>query len=70
METYRIYFEEREQGEVLRILGHYGGVQINDVSHNSIDIGIDRPDGDEFYEKLMEQLEREVYDSSPQYRYV
>lgn len=62
MQTFRIYFDEDEQGKVLRILSHYGGVWINDVGHRFIDIAMEHRDAEVLYGKLLEQLEREVYD--------
>jgi hypothetical protein len=69
MENYRIYFQEGEQDDILRILRRSSDVLIDNINNNSIGITVEREDADTFYVKLLEHLDREVYDFRPHHRY-
>ena len=69
MENYRVYFEEGEQEDVLRILHSYSDVLIDNINGNSIGITIERDDADSFYVRLMNHLDREVFDFREHHRY-
>jgi hypothetical protein len=61
MENYRIYFDESERNEVLRILRQYNDVLIDNVDNHSVGITIEQDNGGVFYRNLMEEIDREVY---------
>ena len=69
MENYRIYFQEGEQEDILRILRRSSDVLIDNISNNSIGITVERDDADMFYVRLLEHLDREVYDFRPHHKY-
>jgi hypothetical protein len=69
MENYRIYFQEGEQDDILRILRRSSDVLIDNINNNSIGITVERDDADTFYVRLLEHLDREVYDFRPHHRY-
>jgi hypothetical protein len=69
MENYRIYFQEGEQEDILRILRRSSDVLIDNISTNSIGITVEREDAETFYVRLLEHLDREVYDFRPHHRY-
>jgi len=69
MENYRIYFQEGEQEDILRILRRSSDVLIDTINNNSISITVEREDADTFYVRLLEHLDREVYDFRPHHRY-
>ena len=69
MENYRIYFEEGEQDDILRILRRSNDILIDNIQENSIGITVERDDAELFYVKLLEQLDREVYDFRPHHRF-
>lgn len=69
MENYRIYFQEGEQDDILRILRRSSDVLIDNINSNSIGITVERDDADTFYVRLLEHLDREVYDFRPHHRY-
>ena len=61
MENYRIYFDESERTEVLRILRKYNDVLIDNVDDHSVGITIERDDNGAFYRGLMDEIDRDVY---------
>lgn len=69
MENYRIYFEEGEEEDILRILRRSSDVLIDNIHNNSIGITVEKDDADLFYVRLLEQIDREVYDFRPHHRY-
>jgi hypothetical protein len=69
MENYRIYFEEGEQDDILRILRRSSDVLIDNITSNSIGITIEKDDAELFYVRLLNQIDREVYDFRPHHRY-
>ena len=69
MENYRVYFEEGEQEDVLRILYSYSDVLIDNINGNSIGITIERDDADSFYVRLMNHLDRDVFDFRAHHKY-
>jgi hypothetical protein len=70
MENYRIYFEEGEQEDIIRILQRSNDIVIDNIGGNSIGITVERDDAELFYTKLLAQIDREVYDFRPHHRYV
>jgi hypothetical protein len=69
MENYRIYFQEGEQEDILRILRRSSDILIDNINNNSIGITVERDDADTFYVRLLENLDREVYDFRPHHQY-
>lgn len=69
MENYRIYFEEGEQDDILRILRRSNDVLIDTITSNSIGITIEKDDAELYYVRLLNQIDREVYDFRPHHRY-
>jgi hypothetical protein len=63
MENYRIYFDESEKDEILRILRSYNDVVIDNIDDNSIGITIERDDNGAFYKQLREEIDRSVFSS-------
>lgn len=61
MRTYRIYCEEGERAEVMRILRKYNDVVIDNVDSNSIGITVETDNPDEFFQNLLSEIDREVY---------
>ena len=61
MENYRIYCEENERAEVMSILRKYNDVVIDNVNSTSFGITIERDDPEQFYNVLLEEIDREVY---------
>jgi len=61
MENYRIYFDEAERSDVLRILRKYNDVLIDNIDDHSVGITIERDDSGLFYRGLMDEIDREVY---------
>jgi hypothetical protein len=61
MENYRIYFDQAERDDVIRILRKHNDVVIDNVDDHSIGITIERDDNGEFYRRLMLQIDQEVY---------
>jgi hypothetical protein len=62
MENYRIYYEQGEEDDILRILRRSSDVLIDNINENSIGITIEKDDAESFYVKLLNQIDREVYD--------
>jgi hypothetical protein len=69
MENYRIYFEEGEAEDILRILRRSSDVLIDNINSTSIGITIEKDDAELFYVRLLDQIDREVYDFRPHHRY-
>jgi hypothetical protein len=69
MENYRIYFEEGEQEEILKIIRSSSDIIIDGINSNSIGITIERDDAEEFYVRLLERIDRLVADFRPHHRY-
>ena len=65
MENYRIYFEKDEREDVLRILRRSSDVLIDNINTNSYGITIERDDAQSFYVKLLDTIDREVYQYRP-----
>lgn len=61
MENYRIYCEEGERAEVMSILRKYNDVVIDNVDSNSFGITIEGDNAMEFYQNLLDEIEREVF---------
>jgi hypothetical protein len=61
MNSYRIYFDETERNEVVRILRGYNDVIIDNIDDNSVGITIELDNGDVLYRELMEIIDRDVY---------
>lgn len=61
MENYRIYFEEGDRAEVMRILRKYNDVVVDNVDANSFGITIEHDNPEAFYRDLMNEIEREVF---------
>ena len=62
MENYRVYYQEGEVDDILRILRRSSDILIDNINSNSIGITVERDNAEEFYAKLLDQLHREVYD--------
>jgi hypothetical protein len=69
MENFRIYFQEGEAEEVLRILQNCSDVIIDNVQSNSIGITIERDNADWYYVRLLDRIDRQVFDFRPHHRY-
>ncbi len=61
MENYRIYCEEGERAEVMRILRTHNDIVIDNVDSQSIGITIERSNPEAFLRDLLDQIEREVF---------
>jgi hypothetical protein len=61
MENYRIYFDESERNDVVRILRKYNDIVIDNIDDHSVGITIERDDSGGFYRELMEEIDREIY---------
>ena len=61
MENYRIYFDESERNEIVKILRKYNDVIIDNIDDNSVGITIEHENSAEFYRNLMEEIDRAVY---------
>ena len=69
MENYRVYYEEGEQEDILRILHSFSDIVVDNINSNSIGITIERDDAAHFYLRLLNKLDREVFDFRPHLRY-
>jgi hypothetical protein len=65
MENYRVYYQEGEQDDILRILRRSSDILIDNINSNSIGITVERDNAEEFYASLLDQIQREVYDFRP-----
>jgi hypothetical protein len=62
MENYRIYFDESERNEVIRILRSHNDVVIDNIDANSVGITIEKDDNEGvFYKELLEEIDRNVF---------
>lgn len=61
MENYRIYFDETERNEVVRILRKYNDIVIDNIDDHSVGITIERDDNGTLYRTVMEEIDREIY---------
>jgi hypothetical protein len=61
MENYRIYFDELEKADVVRILRSYNDIIIDNIDDHSVGITIERDDGGAFYRDIMTEIDRQVY---------
>jgi hypothetical protein len=61
MDNYRIYFDESERNEVVRILRKYNDIVIDNIDDNSVGITIERDDSGPFYKRIMEEIDRDVF---------
>jgi hypothetical protein len=61
MENYRIYFDQSERDDVIRLLRKYNDVLIDNVDEHSVGITIERDDDGRFYRELMAEIDRQVY---------
>lgn len=61
MENYRIYFDDSEREQILKILERYNDIVIDNVDDHSVGITIELDDSSEFYRKLMEEIDRSIY---------
>lgn len=68
MENYRIYYEEGEEEEILRILRRHSDVLIDNLNGTSIGVTIENDDANSFYIKLMDEIDRHVYAFRPHHK--
>lgn len=61
MQNYRIYFDEVERNEVVRILRSYNDIIIDNIDDHSVGITVELDDDGQFFRNLMEVIERDVY---------
>ena len=61
MENYRIYCEENERAEIMSILRKYNDVVIDNVNTHSFGITIEGDNAEAFYNELLSEIDREVY---------
>jgi hypothetical protein len=69
MENFRVYYQEGEQDDILRILRRSSDVLIDNINANSIGITVERDDAEKFYSRLLDQIYREVYDFRPHHTF-
>jgi hypothetical protein len=69
MENFRIYYQQGEEEDILRILRRSNDILIDNISTNSIGITIERDEADELYARLIDQIHREGYDFRPHHNY-
>ena len=61
MENYRIYFDESERNDVVRILRSYNDIIIDNIDDHSVGITIEHQDAPAFYREVMSEIDRQVY---------
>lgn len=61
MENYRIYCLESERADIMGILRKYNDVVIDNVDAHSFGITIEGDNAEAFYESLLDELDREVF---------
>lgn len=61
MENYRIYCDERERADIMRILRKYNDVVIDNVDANSFGITIEGDSAETLYQQLRDEIDREVF---------
>jgi hypothetical protein len=69
MENFRVYYEQGEEEDILRILRRSSDVLIDNINSNSIGITVEKDNAEEFYARLIDQIHREVYDFRPYHNY-
>jgi hypothetical protein len=69
MENFRVYYQQGEEEDILRILRRSSDVLIDNINSNSIGITVERDNAEEFYARLIDQIYREVYDFRPYHNY-
>jgi hypothetical protein len=70
MENFRVYYQQGEEEDILRILKRSSDVLIDNINANSIGITVERDNAEEFYTRLIDQIYREVYDFRPIANYI
>jgi hypothetical protein len=70
MENFRVYYQQGEEEDILRILRQSSDILIDNINSNSIGITVERHDAQGFYGRLLHQLQREVYDFRPHHNYL
>jgi hypothetical protein len=63
MTNYRIYFDDSERNEVVKILRNYNDVVIDNIDNHSVGITIENDDSEKLYREIMEIIDRDVYSS-------
>jgi hypothetical protein len=61
MTNYRIYFDDSERNEVVKILRSYNDVVIDNIDNHSVGITIEHDDGERLYREIMEIIDRDIY---------
>ncbi len=61
MENYRIFFDTAERNEVVRILRKYNDIIIDNIDDHSVGITIERDDGGNLYQRVLDEIDRDVY---------
>ena len=61
MENYRIYCHENERADIMSILRKYNDVVIDNVDSHSFGITIEGDNAGAFYQSLLDELDREVF---------
>jgi len=61
MHNYRIHCHPSERTEVLTLLRKYNDVIIDNVDDHSVGITIESDDAPVFYERLLDEIEREIF---------
>lgn len=61
MNNYRIYFDQIERNEVVRILRSFNDVIIDNIDDHSVGITIELDDNGALYRHIMDIIERDVY---------
>jgi len=63
MNTYHIHCAPRDQEQVKEILRRHNDIIVNQTDESSIGITIekDNPEADEYYQKLLELINRELH---------
>ena len=69
MEKYRIFFQEGEEEDVLRILGSSRDVHIDQVNTNQVVFSITGDHPHEVFEHLLDRVDQLVYAFRPHYGY-
>ena len=69
MENFRVYYQQGEEEDILRILRRSNDVLIDNINENSIGITVEKDNAEEFYARLIDQIHREVYDFRPHHNY-
>lgn len=70
MATYRIYFEEGEEDDVLRILHSTIGVTIDGHNSKSATITIEQRNPNKLYRNLVDRIDQQVYAFRPHHGFI